>query len=693
VDGNGVTSLLAPIDKRYTLCTYLSKVLIMAITKRIAPWFRRAGTGTAVIISLLASFITFVAPATSAQACDTVTTICTTVPNNPGPGTTASTNPSGGSTCPSSTGNQATGTDGTIVRCGYAKFPNSKPVYMGDGIPPTQGWPSPLPTSYYGRWDNGYGTQGAPCMNSPKRGYDPLTGDPIDYYALGVSWTDKATWHVSTVVNDTVTFDLVKPKQTVTALIDPINHLFDSPHVGKSYTNTTKASVFVWVIHVTSTTRTTTYTSRSTSYSCDYPSLPFVSWPKVCPTYVGPGYMTGPSGNANTNYPQISPGVFDPRYAKHKWASKPIDNASVAKIVLDPVKHAYLAYSPIGWDYHSGTNKSQFLDWQSNTAGQNSRILSEVLNCDDLKFESRLDQSACWDSNNNYLTWKGTLTDPSNPCGFVPGNYQKTVNGYSIKCYYGVYPYEGKVKFKNCLGETSCADCSINQPVHFYCSGANPSEGAGRDDIHDFMTYGCGGPDGGGTPVCKWTGNATPTIYGPTGSTVANGSQVSANGKQWRVAFPKVSITGVSASILDNFWMQFVTADGSQPVRPGVSPGADNQQVLGSTDKTSKTSALTVMDSSTGTNNWNNQDFYMRFFQGTNANTSTAPATLTGGAKGNTVNTPKGGLLPYGVYAVYHYTYKVTSSTSVGGTVTLLQPGTCISNMAYFYPVSGRVSG
>jgi hypothetical protein len=636
------------------------------VTARWATWRRR--TAGLVIASLLSVMLVGVT-AGSANAVDCVndaTSICATA--STGSSTNSGGGPSsGGSNCPAT--QNVTPTTYTTEQynyfCGSATFSNST----------ASGWPSPLPGPF-GPLDNQYSMQGYPCMGSFIVGHDPLTGKAKNYYATGLSYVDKQHFATKKTTTSGVSFTVgpvtVPPYTTQTVnvwtpqVFNPFAFTAQVIKTGK----TSKTVQAVFSATTQTTTTTNYYLGRNVAYYCNFPYTPYTAT-IPCSTSLGPGYMVGPIGNKVTHYPSTNPstGWIDPLTQTRKWIASP---SGVGINTVD--KDGSTVLSPVGVLYRD--HPSWFVSGNNNSSSANASLAHAVLNCVDIKYTSVAHQGSCWNHANVWVTDKTV-------CAFTPGIYTKSANGKEIKCRIGILPYEGTTEFVGCNGAPApCPSCSVNYSATFYCANHNPtSKNDFADQNYNFLT--CGGSIVNPAPKCTWSGSLG--LTSPDGTVVSNGAQAAANGKIWTISFPRA---GTTRSV-DNQWTELVMVDGSEPYKTGLSPRNSTQSFSASFTR-GGSSVITSGDEGAGANGWSQNTTFLQLFK--SAPTPGVAFSFGAGQVSNPVSVAATSVNPFGMYLVYHFTWKYTTATDLGGAVTINVPGTCETKMAYVYPVSGRVT-
>jgi hypothetical protein len=219
----------------------------------------------------------------------------------------------------------------------------------------------------------------------------------------------------------------------------------------------------------------------------------------------------------------------------------------------------------------------------------------------------------------------------------------------------------------------------VNTWANWKCNDATGSNG--YNDTYDFAH--CGGTITASLPKCVWNGSTTPAITSPAGTAASNGTQAPANGKAWQVTWPTLT---TSKPVL-NEWVEMVMVKNSQPYRSGLSSDDSTQPFIASFTKGGSSVVVDTQNSGTGLDGWAQHTAFLQFFK---ASTVVPSAFTFGSETSNPVSLGSKAVNPFGVYLVYHWTYTYAVSTGVGGSTVMQVPGTCVTNMAYFYPVSGR---
>lgn len=398
---------------------------------------------------------------------------------------------------------------------------------------------------------------------------------------------------------------------------------------------------------------------RDFSYNCIWPATPSTIY-KTCPTMVT-GKMVGPYSNAVTDAYLRTLNVA--------WGDSA--NQKLRTWIVPQ-------YSAIG---------SAFLSYGSRLSPDPGASLDLVQNCPDMQYAVSVSAAnGCW---------MGVASDnPTTPkngtdCSFVPGNYNKKAWGKQIVCWYAHYPWAmgGYDAFMSCAPPGINPQAAYAGQAHWKCSpdylGTN-----GQNTTYNFANC-----DGNVPPpvACTWSSSST-GIIDPYGVSQTSGSQVAADGKQWKVGFP----VPVCPATAQNRWTQWIVASGSQPFRAGALANASNQPVFGNYDpNNTTTSVLAQVGVRSGVQDWGHPNLYLRFNQATT--TTTSKSLKVGGDTSNPV-TVRGtsavpAPVPFGVYALYHYTQPVRTCTVVGGCVIIQVPYVLKTPAVWFYTVSGRVSG
>lgn len=618
----------------------------------------RGGLAAAVSLSFV---LTMFSPVSPAEAACNPDQICGSIPVTGSNQTSADpTTPGGGTSCGTSSSSNP------WVICGFASF---TPYTSTTPLTRTRGLPSPLPTeplssvnpntgitSYF---YNGYGGQ---CAMAYKTYVDPIDGQTYYSYANGVSWIDYRYWtsqdYTTTSLGSyTVTSAMITAAGLTGVLVPKMwIGLTSGIYYGA---DTIVHTAGTYTVVVTTTTTKRWYVDRIVSYgSCSFPASPVYTVTKSCPTYMGPGSMNGPYGNTATlgKWPVI-------------MANGQVDPATLPRTYTLP-----RLYSPIG---------TALKDTPGIFVKSNSTALSLVQNCKQLIYNVTVDQTKCLDSSGN------PMTGLSN-CKFTPGNYEKVASGKAVTCQYVVNTYVGRTAFLSCGSQVNCNDapnCPYDEWAYFECGSGS---GNGFNDSYDFTNCNVPPPS---MPQCNWSG-PTMTLVS-TNQSIANGSQVTANGKPIKIAWT-ATISNLSGRTLENKMQQYILAKGSKPVvgappYTSVALNGANQPFTGTLSAADTSNSLiTYMGSTVGVNSWDNP-LYVRIYKGGITNTGGVTSVGAGEVLNPVLSIPTGRVMPFGVYSVLRSTFKMTTGTTFGS-VTLNVPLICKSPMAYVYPMMGRVS-
>lgn len=636
---------------------------------------RTTALAAAVIVGLLATLLTFFTPpAPAAAECLTPTGLCAEVPAPNQTGSPESPKPGG--SCSEQDGVSPD------TWCGYGSFDNR---YTGSMLITD---PSPLPpeplTPVYGVAGSS-GLPGEFYRSVAYNGYadqckvsrivaDPATGRQSEVLAArGVFWKDTRSWtFVTTTTSSTSVTNKKMTKGSVFDLGSRVDMLSGKWVIIKNYKAPSTANYNVAVTTVTST-KTKYYSGRSTSYSCDYPAGP-QTITKYCPTSIGPGTMEGPYDNSKTSPRFSQTQDIDPLTRVRVWkaTAKPAAGEKFVDGIL---------YSKIGYAYK--TNPNLFKQ-----AGTNSAAVDYVRGCDEIDYVANVSNTSCFAQD-------GKTPITGKECTFSPGNYHKIAPGKRMQCTYYTYPNRSVpqvlLAFGGCKAPVECTDdkCFVDAWANWKCNDSTGSNG--RDLTYNFAN--CGMTDKEEQAVCGVA--PKPVIYDPNNVIIRNGSQVVANGTALKVYWPAVSpkIPGNSgwSNKIENKTLQWRVAGGSQPMKGGAANASD-QPVWGNTDKGSGASLLTNSANGPSQDGWSTTSLFLKFFQGTRTNNG---GTITVGQNevANPVVSKSGDLIPFGVYGVYSFSIPRTISTGLGGSQTKQIPFTCVTDMAHFYSVSGRVTG
>lgn len=576
-------------------------------------------------------------------------------------------------------------------------------------------------------WDNQYANQ---CVGASYPAYDPAKKAYDTYYANAVGWVDNHYWLFgidtvrtprtvtvagpqpiygtepvysyksvynsktkkwTTVKTQTGTRQIITGYTPVVPVTVTVSTITDRTNSGMDNTTTrTYSTPGTYSYTRVDVTYFPNWNGRTVNYGpCYYPSAPKLIT-NNCPASVGPGTMTGPSGNAATSpWPvPTGPGTYDPQTEMRKWRTAPANAASNPLWVNAP--NGGTLYSTIGMEWKKGATSKFFQ--QGNTTA-----LALARDCTDITYNTTALGQPCQYLGTTYPDKYGKWLPATDPiCQLTPGNYYKKAAGEATKCQYVQYywdpfsqQYTSKQTFLQCEPPQACPDCAVDGWANWKCNDANGSNG--RDLTYNFAN--CNSTT---TYMCSFA-DSKPTIKDPAGVTKPNGAQVLANGKQWTLAWnaPSAVRSSTGGNVTpQNKWMQFLRAENSQPVRVGAGTGADTQPVFAHTTKTANptntSSLLTDAGSETGTDGWDKSTLYLRAYQGSKVNLTGSLLYVGRNQVANPATVNPNGLIPYGVYLAFIYTHPRTVSTGPGGTVTIDVPEVCATNMATLYMTSGR---
>lgn len=580
-----------------------------------------------------------------------------------------------------------------------------------------------LPQSMWMGWYHNYAGQ---CTTSSYQAWDAAENAYVRMPATSVGWIDKRFWtlDVKTYVSQkTVTVAkpqthtstvIVKPgywkkgkwyppiTKTVTTT-DPVQpvtvttyKLTDNIGLQGSRTGTqTFSSVGTHRYSYTEVIMNPWWVGRSVNYSpCYYPSAP-KTVVNACPTEVGPGLMTGPTGNALTKFPvAVGPGKYDPKTEKRVWRTKPSANAG--KYWVDTPSGGIM-YSNIGLKWRE-PGALGFFSQKDSTAA-----LSYARNCDDkIEYNTTAINQPCQYLGTTFPDKYGQWLPATDPLckGFVPGNYLKTAAGKQSKCTYVQYYWDlmyqtstNKQRFIKCETPKPCANCAINAWAHWKCNDASGSNG--RNETYDFVNCDAkkkGADSAGPLGATCTVPSKAPKIYDAAGNLVPNGSQAFADGKPWLMRW---QIPSPTVSVKDK-WMQWIMAGNSSPYRSGLGLSDPKQPIFASDNKSASplgsSNILTTPGTAQGKQGWTSADLYLRAYQGGSANATGGPLFVGSERADGGLRVDNNDTIPFGAYLAFLYTYEYTTSTGMGGPVTLVIPVTCGTDMGYLYWLSGRVT-
>lgn len=584
-----------------------------------------------------------------------------------------------------------------------------------------------LPASMWMGWYHNYAGQ---CTTSSYQAWDAAEGAYVRIPANGVGWIDKHWWtpdirtssikrtvtvakpatHTSTVVVQAGYWKTVNKKKvwvppvtkTVTTTdpvvpvtVDVYKVIDNIGYQGSSTRTQTFSTPGTYTYMYTEVTMNPWWTGRSVTFSpCYYPSAPKLVV-NQCPTEVGPGQMTGPSGNAVSTFPvAVGPGKYDPKTEKRIWRTRPATNMG-SKWVETP--SGGILYSDIGMKWRQ-PGATSFFSQKDSTAA-----LAYARDCEStIEYNTTAINQPCQYLGTTYPDKYGQWLPASDPLckGFVPGNYLKTAAGKQSKCQYVQYywdlfnqTYTNKQRFIKCDVPKACADCAIRAWAHWKCNDATGSNG--RNETYDFINCNVSkpGPDSGGPLNATCTvASKQPQIFDSKGKLVPNGSQAFADGKPWlmRWLIPKATVA------VKDQWMQWIMAGNSSPYRTGLGLSDPTQPIFASDNKNasplSADNILTTPGSAEGKPGWTSADLWVRAYQGGGANNAGSPLFLGSERKDGGLRINDKDTIPFGAYLAFLYTYDYTTSTGMGGPVTLTIPVTCGTEMGYLYWLSGRVT-
>lgn len=645
-----------------------------------------------------------------------------------------------------------------VVVCGYASFGASVAAYQMGGQRLTTG----LPETYFNGRHHGYAGHG---QDEYRDVYDPTLDPAIganhrasngansQYYSIGIWWRDKRRWMPKTTIdtatvsnNPKYTFELQSRELEVPIATAPFSRTITEYYTVRKVRPAIKVRTLKIVDNTMSGRDTEKYTMlpagsapittqyitidvRWTNRDVDWGGPNFPRTPRIqtneCAAHIGPGYMTGPSGNDATNPWPVPTGVgtYDPQTEPKRWNTRPA-NAESNPYWVEDNKGGKL-YSDIGLLYRDWRFKSLNSRPYPHTVGPVSTSLlnaatQAVDNCPDIVYEVSAQDQDCVYLGDTFGSDKGkTFSNTSDYCSkFTPGNYLKEAEGFTTTCqvaevFWDPEPYDnfgmvGDKRFSNPYGgpvyEKTFLGCdqevSLNKPatvrewVHWLCDDLNGN----FDKNNDYNFADCSGPTPNGPPDvadtyrCVADNGGEPEIIDvESGNITGPESQMLANGKQVQVRWPSpegiaVLSNGVLSRIQnpDNPWMNWDVVSGSEPVNDDLPLDSSDQKVFGNWRENVDPNSASSDLGGPGKDEWDTPWLYLRAYQAAPVN-NTGSSVSVGDA-----NVAPEETLPLGVTTTFDATVKRTVETGLGGTLEINVPVICDMPDAYLYVVSGR---
>lgn len=387
---------------------------------------------------------------------------------------------------------------------------------------------------------------------------------------------------------------------------------------------------------------------RSVSYECLYPGAPRPVL-KTC-AYWGAGKLQGPLANSK-GLPVVD-------------EDGKVLTASLPRQWIAPRTTTTLGgrYDATGRNHMLGLSPAAFAGYVN-------------ANCSDFDYLGWFDKDNC-------TTLYGGERLSGNDCAVVPGNYLNKFRGQQLRCGWTYYPYWNFYRAKGCF---TLGEFAQDRKAALYCKGRAP-KGRGTvynnwDTSYNFAT--CG--DSFAPPRCEYDGpTSAPAVYAPGGERAGLSTQTLANGQQWHLKYPRLSVPGA-----ENKRQQWILAGGSEPVNH-PDPRHATQPFLAHYDAGATGRGVLVYESSDASYpGWNKYDLYLRLFKAGNVSWD-GPTRVGQGEVQNPAKVAKGTIIPLGIYAKYSFTVKKLVTTEVAGPIEIDVPFDCRSSMATFYPVLGR---
>jgi hypothetical protein len=389
---------------------------------------------------------------------------------------------------------------------------------------------------------------------------------------------------------------------------------------------------------------------RQVTYDCLYPGAPQPV--QMNCAYWGAGELQGPLPNSK-GLPVIKDdGTPDIRTTPREWS------ASRTSTTLGAM------FDKRGKDPLLGMSAAAFAKYVSS-------------NCSDFDYLGWFNDEKC-------TTLYGGKNLSGENCAVVPGNYQNKFRGQQMKCSWTYYPYWDVYRPSGCFERPQIKE---NRPYALYCKGLSPAGRGGfyngYDTVYNFAT--CGNsfiP-----PRCNFEGGSTPLVIDPSGQRESLSTQMLANGLQWTLEFPNLTVVGAK-----NKRQQWILAEGSQPVK-GTDYGSAEQPFLAHFNPQEKQrGVLKGIQSNVAFPGWDRDKLYLRVFR--SGGIADSGSVIVGqGEVSNPARADKNTIIPLGIYAKYLFTTKQTITTPISGRITIDVPMSCDTPMVTLYSVSGRATG
>lgn len=389
---------------------------------------------------------------------------------------------------------------------------------------------------------------------------------------------------------------------------------------------------------------------REVSYTCLYPGAP---QPVIMTcAYWGSGKLQGPLANS-TGYPVIdSNGEALITTLPRQWIA-PRTATTLGSRWESSGKNRLLGLSPAGFAQYVKSNCSDF-----NYLG--------------------------WFQKDQCTTLYGGKRLSGDDCAVVPGNYLNKFKGQQLRCAWTYYPYWNFYRASGC---TEKAVFNQDRPVAMYCKGRSPSGRGlyynGYDYRYNFATCGDSFP----MPQCNYEGNIpAPAIITPDGTRGSLSTQALANGQQWILDYPTLSVQGA-----ENKRQRWILVQGSEPTRGGDPSGEHQPYMVHFDPGATGRGVLVFEDSKRSYPGWDRERLYLRLYQASGI--ADRNLVFGNGEVRNPIRISKDSLMPLGIYAKYDFTVKRFIETEVAGRIEIDVPMYCTTSMASFYSVSGRATG
>lgn len=389
---------------------------------------------------------------------------------------------------------------------------------------------------------------------------------------------------------------------------------------------------------------------RQVSYTCLYPGAPR---PVIMQcAYWGSGKLQGPLSNS-TGYPVVdSNGETITQTLPREWTA-PRTATALGKRWESSGKKQLLGLSPPAFAQYVSSN------------------------CIDFDYLGWFQKDRC-------KTLYGSKGLTGDDCAVVPGNYLNKFKGQQLRCAWTYYPYWDFYRASGC---SERAVFNQDRPVAMYCKGKSPAGRGlyfnGYDTRYNFATCGDSFP----VPKCNFEGNTSaPVIISPDGTRASLSTQALANGLQWLLDYPALTVSGA-----ENKRQRWILVEGSEPTRGG-DPASETQPYMAHFDPQAQgKGVLSFLDDARSFPGWDRDRLYLRLYQA--AGLSDAARLFGQDEVQNRIRVKKGDIAPMGIYARYDFTVKRFIETVVAGRIEVNVPMHCSTEMATFYSVSGRATG